>query len=52
MGIPATGKPVNITGIAIDRFVDDQLVEHREVFDQMGFNSWELSRRLENASDN
>ena len=36
MGIPATGKSVNISGIAIDRFENGQSVEHWEVIDQMG----------------
>ena len=36
MGIPPTGKSVNVTGIAIDRFENGQSVEHWEVFDQMG----------------
>jgi steroid delta-isomerase-like uncharacterized protein len=36
MGIPATGKSVTVSGIAIDRFENGQSVEHWEVFDQMG----------------
>jgi len=36
MGIPPTGKSVNVTGIAIDHFENGQSVEHWEVFDQMG----------------
>jgi predicted ester cyclase len=36
MGIPATGKEVSITGIAIDRFENGQSVEHWEIIDQMG----------------
>jgi steroid delta-isomerase-like uncharacterized protein len=36
MGIPATGKTVNLTGIAIDRFENGQSVEHWEIFDQLG----------------
>jgi steroid delta-isomerase-like uncharacterized protein len=36
MGIPATGKQVTITGIAVDRFENGQSVEHWEIFDQMG----------------
>ena len=36
MGIPPTGKQVNMSGIAIDRFENGQSVEHWEVFDQMG----------------
>ena len=36
MGIPATGKPVNITGVAIDRFENGQAVELWEVIDQLG----------------
>ncbi|NJN81755.1 MAG: ester cyclase [Caldilineaceae bacterium] len=35
MGIPATGKQVRITGIAIDRFENGQVVEHWEQFDQL-----------------
>ncbi|GIV76452.1 MAG: hypothetical protein KatS3mg050_0846 [Litorilinea sp.] len=36
MGIPATGKTVNLTGIAIDRFENGQSVEHWEIIDQVG----------------
>jgi steroid delta-isomerase-like uncharacterized protein len=36
MGIPATGKSINVNGIAIDRFENGQSVEHWEIFDQMG----------------
>jgi predicted ester cyclase len=36
MGIPPTGKVVSITGIAIDRFENDQSVEHWEIIDQLG----------------
>lgn len=36
MGIPATGKSVHITGIAIDRFENGQSVEHWEIIDQVG----------------
>ena len=36
MGIPPTGKAITVTGIAIDRFENDQSVEHWEVFDQLG----------------
>lgn len=36
MGIPPTGKQISIGGIAIDRFENDQSVEHWEVFDQIG----------------
>ena len=36
MGIPPTGKEVSITGIAIDRFENDQSVEHWEIIDQLG----------------
>jgi len=35
MGIPATGKAVSVSGIAIDRFENGQSVEHWELFDQM-----------------
>lgn len=36
MGIPPTGKEISIGGIAIDRFENNQSVEHWEVFDQVG----------------
>ncbi|NUQ85006.1 MAG: ester cyclase [Anaerolineales bacterium] len=36
MGIPPTGKTVQVSGIAIDRFENGKSVEHWEVFDQMG----------------
>ena len=36
MGIPPTGKPVSIGGMAIDRFENGQSVEHWEFYDQMG----------------
>lgn len=36
MGIPATGKEISITGIAIDRFENGQSVEHWEIIDQLG----------------
>jgi len=36
MGIPPTGKQISVGGIAIDRFENEQSVEHWEVFDQMG----------------
>ena len=36
MGIPATGKEVSISGIAIDRFENGQSVEHWEIIDQLG----------------
>lgn len=36
MGIPATGKSVRVSGIAIDRCTDGKVVEHWDVFDQMG----------------
>jgi steroid delta-isomerase-like uncharacterized protein len=36
MGIPATGKKINITGISIYRFVDGQIVEDWAEFDQLG----------------
>jgi steroid delta-isomerase-like uncharacterized protein len=35
MGIPPTGKPVSIGGMAIDRFENGQSIEHWEVYDQM-----------------
>lgn len=36
MGIPATGREVTLSGIAIDRFENGQSVEHWEIFDQFG----------------
>ena len=36
MGIPATGKSVTVSGIAIDSFEDGKSTEHWEIFDQMG----------------
>ena len=36
MGIPATGKTVNFTGIAMDRFENGRSVEHWEEIDQLG----------------
>ncbi len=36
MGIPPTGKTVNFTGIALDRFENGRSVEHWEEIDQMG----------------
>jgi steroid delta-isomerase-like uncharacterized protein len=36
MGIPATGKRITITGIAIDRFAQGKIAEHWVSFDQMG----------------
>jgi predicted ester cyclase len=33
MGIPATGKHVTVTGITIDRVVDDLVVESWTIFD-------------------
>jgi steroid delta-isomerase-like uncharacterized protein len=35
LGIPATGREVSITGIAIDRFENGQSVEHWEIIDQL-----------------
>ena len=35
-GIPPTGKRVTITGINIERFANDKLVERRVNFDQLG----------------
>jgi steroid delta-isomerase-like uncharacterized protein len=35
-GIPATGKRVSVTGIAINRIVDGKIVEVWGEFDQMG----------------
>jgi steroid delta-isomerase-like uncharacterized protein len=35
-GIPATGRPVTVTGLAIDRIVDGRLVERWGHFDTLG----------------
>ena len=35
MGIPATGKQISISGIAIDRFENGQSIEHWEIIDQL-----------------
>jgi len=36
MGIAPTGKKVTVTGIAIERIVDNKIVEHWLVSDQLG----------------
>ncbi len=36
MGIPPTNKKATVTGIAIDRLASGKIVEHWEVFDQLG----------------
>lgn len=36
MGIPATGKPVRVWGIVIDRLVDGRIKETRIIMDTMG----------------
>lgn len=36
MGIPPTGKKVLVTGISIDRCVNGKVLEHWDVFDQLG----------------
>jgi steroid delta-isomerase-like uncharacterized protein len=36
MNIPATGKPINLTGITIDRFAGSQVVERWSQADSMG----------------
>ena len=36
MGMAPTGKEVTVQGIAIDRIVDGKIVEHWDVFDQLG----------------
>jgi steroid delta-isomerase-like uncharacterized protein len=36
MGIPATGKPVTVTGIDIDRIAGGKIAEHWGAFDQLG----------------
>lgn len=35
-GVPASNRPVRISGDAFDRIVDDTLVEHHASFDAMG----------------
>ena len=35
-GVPATGKPVVLTGIAIHRFGDDQIQESWDYYDALG----------------
>lgn len=36
MGIPATGKQINVTGLDINRISGGKIVEHWGQFDQMG----------------
>jgi steroid delta-isomerase-like uncharacterized protein len=36
MGIPPTGSAVKVTGISIDRCAQGKVVEHWDVFDQLG----------------
>ena len=36
LGIPATGKPITITGISIDRFAGGQIVERWSQLDTVG----------------
>jgi len=36
MGIPASGKPVKVTGITIDRLESGKIVEEWGTFDQLG----------------
>lgn len=36
MGIPATGKPVRVWGVVIDRLVDGRIKETRIIMDTMG----------------
>ncbi len=36
MGIPPTGKHINVTGAVIERYVDGKMAEHWEIFDQVG----------------
>jgi steroid delta-isomerase-like uncharacterized protein len=35
-GIPPTGRPFVITGITIDRFVEDRIAESKESWDALG----------------
>ncbi len=35
-GIPVTGRPVTISGVTIDRFVNGKIVESWGLFDQLG----------------
>ena len=37
MGIGATGKTISVSGIGIHRIADGKVVEHRSLFDQLGF---------------
>jgi steroid delta-isomerase-like uncharacterized protein len=45
-GLAPTGKQVTVKGIAIDRIVDGKIVEHWDVFDQLG-----MMQQLEAASE-
>jgi steroid delta-isomerase-like uncharacterized protein len=36
LGIPATGKPVRVWGVVIDRLVDGKIKETRIIMDTMG----------------
>ena len=36
MGVPASGKPIDISAMAIFRIVDSKVAELHELFDQMG----------------
>ena len=36
VGIPATGKPATVTGIAVDRIVNGKIAESWGIFDQFG----------------
>ena len=37
MGIPATGKAINVHGVEISRFADGKIVDEGEVIDQLTF---------------
>jgi predicted ester cyclase len=36
MGIPATAKPVNVTGIQVERIIDRKITEHWRQSDDLG----------------
>jgi steroid delta-isomerase-like uncharacterized protein len=35
-GVPASGKPIKVTGINVERFQGDRIVEHWSQFDSLG----------------
>jgi steroid delta-isomerase-like uncharacterized protein len=34
--LEATGKSITLSGVSIDRFEGNKVIEHREIFDQLG----------------